>query len=275
MNKVKFIIFFFLLFNITHAQEFDLSKKFSWEQFEKNNPTIIQEFMVKNINFYLDGIYSPIEFMKKLHVVDVNNDGLDDVIFEGMNGGEPQEIYIFLNQGNSFKNVFHGQQTFNEMIFENGILKEIRLSDWDCCAGYLKRNKWIDVSHKNGELTFNEYRVFEYTDNTVLPSEYWSNPKKIKTLNDNYNMRYAPEINDTTENYITFELHLGNSVAKIPKNTEALAIAESTDSTGRIWYFVAIPPKYELRETVFYDDEEKADNYRCGWISSNFIEVIE
>ena len=40
-----------------------------------------------------------------LHVIDFNDDGLDDIVFEGSLGGEADAIMIFINTGLSFEEI--------------------------------------------------------------------------------------------------------------------------------------------------------------------------
>jgi hypothetical protein len=281
--KMKYILLVILFFSIKliFCQGINLSTEFSWSKVEKNNPALIKKFInltPQEFQYYKQNdSYAPTidDLIKDLHVLDINNDSLDDIIFDGRSGGEPREISIYLNKGSSFKNIFTDYQGITKLEFENGILNKINIKDWGCCAEFIVTNKCYEVGFQNEEFKFDQKKSFKYVEKTILPDKYWANTKKVKILNDNYNLRYSPQIDNTTEVYFDGEPSYGNTIGKLVKNSMAIAIAEFTDSTGRVWFFVAIYPEYDVKESYFYDSKDEMKSYKCGWISSRFIEIQE
>lgn len=279
--KPILIFIFFSTVNLVYCQDMNLSSEFSWSKIEKNNPSLISRFIdltPKEFEFYkLDESYSLTiqDLINDLHVVDINNDGLDDIIFDGSSGGEANEISIFINKSNSFEKIFTDYQGILSVEFDKGILNKINIKDWGCCAEFIVTTKFYDVKFRNGEFEFVQKKSFKYLENTFLPVTYWNETKKISVLNDNYNLRFSPQIDDTSEVYYVGEPTYRNKIGKLKNNTKAIAIAESTDTTGRVWFFVAIYPEFDVSESYFYNYKDEIKSYKCGWISSRFIEIQE
>ena len=221
-----------------------------------------------------DNPYTPTEddLENDLHVIDLNADGLYDIVFDGQSGGEPREISIYLNTGDNFENVLTVQQGISKMKFDNGVLSELIIRDWGCCAEILETIKVYKVEENGKFLIFKLLNKFQYIDQTKLPQDFWVESKTVKIVNIDYNIRFSPEINDTTDFYI-FGKTVGNIVGKLSKGNLVTAIAESADTTGRVWYFVIINPKIHIKESLFYDATYEEKSFKCGWISSRYVEV--
>src|SRR5690554_7127190 len=104
------LIFIFISTNfLVYSQEINLSKEFLWPENENMNSALIEKFIdltpQEFQNYRLNEPYSLTisDLTKALHIIDLNNDGLDDIIFDGLSGGEPRQISIFINNGHSFE----------------------------------------------------------------------------------------------------------------------------------------------------------------------------
>jgi hypothetical protein len=117
----------------------------------------------------------------------------------------------------------------------------------------------------------------QYLNNNIeqYPSTYFEKLIKFEVLNDNYNIRFAPVIDDTTEVWYCGEPQNGNSMGKIKSGSIGYALAEKVDSSGRVWWFVALEPDSEIIDSLYYDNDIRSDSYRLGWISSRFVKMID
>lgn len=281
MKNSFLILIFSLTISLIHSQEISLATEFSWSKIENKNPALIKQFIELTPeefpHYKLNEPYMPTirDLFNSLHVVDINGDGLDDIIFDGSNGSEAKEIAIFLNKGNSFKRIFTDYQGILRLEFENGVLNKIRIKDWGCCAAYVTTTKFYNVEYANGEFKFTQKMSFSYVDKTILPKAYWRNTKEVRILNDNYNLRFSPELDDKSEVYFEGTPTRGNTIGKVAINARAIALAESTDLTGRVWFFVAVYPEDKVKSTHFYYNPDEIKSYKCGWVSSRFVEIVE
>ena len=253
---------------------FPLTKQFEWAKLEKQDQELKTRFL-KNLpddfEFYTQyGNMSNLE--ASLHVVDFNGDGLNDIIFNGYLGGEAEYIIIFINTGQSFTKIFTEIQTFHKVVFENGKVQKMYIQDGGCCCEYLLTNKIFSVDYSSDFPKINLISQMQYLNNSVeeYPSSYFEKPIKFEVLNDKYNIRFSPVIDDTTQVWYCGEPQNGNSLGKIKSGSIGYALAEKVDSTGRIWWFVALHPNSGIYEPIYYNDED----YKLGWISSRFVKEI-
>ncbi|MDI1233462.1 MAG: hypothetical protein PSX81_04205 [bacterium] len=278
--KFTCLILIFVVFKMDAQNRYDFNHAFDWEEVEKWNPKLIEKFIQltpKEFEYYRtkEAYYPNLDSLKKvLHVVDLNGDNLDDIVFAGQTFGEPKEVSLFVNTGKSFKKVFRDLQGLLKMEFTGGILSQLNIEDWGCCADYRTFVKFYKVRLEKGELKFELQNNFQYLQNTQLPTMYSDTVKQIRILNDLYNLRTTPLVDDSTITGYEGQEVKGNVLGKIPKGAMALVLAQEVDSTGRVWYFVAILPAYVLKQTVFFDADTAPQYHKCGWISSRFVEEI-
>ncbi|MDB5274063.1 MAG: hypothetical protein JWO58_2430 [Chitinophagaceae bacterium] len=276
---MKYIIALVLLsvFHFTYGQEtYSLTPDFSWKKIEKRNPTLIEEFIKLTPTDEFDFYKEPEELVDVLHNIDLNNDKLDDIIFYGQISDDESSVVIYLNKGTAFKKVFAGKQSIMHMEFKNNVLSRLAVEDLGCCGEVIFRDQYFDVTAKpNGDLTFKLSKSFEYLDRTELPTTYWPATKIVKVNHDKYKMRSAPFIDDTSVQEDDRDTTKGNTIGLMPQDSEALAMAEATDSTGRVWYFVAVYPDYILTNTPFFEPKEGFRSFKCAWISSRFVATVK
>lgn len=277
MKCFLILIFFCNIFVSKGQNKFQLQEDFSWEEVENWNPQLIEKFIQLTPNefeyYRMNEPYYPnLDSLKKaLHVVDINGDKKEDIVFDGQTLGEPREISIFINQGKTFKKVFSDRQGILKMEFKDGSLSRLHLLDWGCCADYRSFVKFYDVKLEKGELKFKFQAKFQYIQNTNLPQLYCDTLKQIKVLNNMYNLRSMPWVDDTSSYGYEGQEVKGNVLGKLPKDAKALVLAKEFDATNRLWYFVAVLPKCDLTQTVFFEDPKEIKSYKCGWISSRFV----
>ena len=142
---------------------------------------------------------------------------------------------------------------------------------------YIGINKIFSVDYSSSLPKINAISKMEYLNNAIekYPSHYFDKPIRFEVLNNKYNIRFSPIIDDTTEVWYCGEPQNGNSLGKIKAGSIGYALAEATDSTGRIWWFVAMSPDSEIYKPIYYDKTISPDTYKLGWISSKFVKEIE
>ena len=238
---------------------FPLKNEFDWKSVEKQNDELKAKF-IKNLPKELDFYRQYYEIFPNLydleaclHIIDFNDDGLDDIIFDGLVDGEGRMIIIFINIGNSFVNIFTEYQELHKIVFKNGKVHKLYIQDGGCCCATIGINKIFNVDYSSKLPKINSISQMQYIIYyTKLPNNYFDKPIKFEVLNNKYNIRFSPIIDDTTEVYYCGEPEMGNSLGKIKLGSIGYALAEEVDATGRIWWFVAISPDAEIYESIYY-----------------------
>ena len=259
---------------------FPLNKEFDWSIVEKKNHELKTKFIESQPNefeyYRQNEDYMPAlsDLENHLHIIDFNGDGMDDVIFHGESGVEAKQVMIFINTGLSFVKIFAEYQEIHKLVFENGKAYQFYIQDGGCCCEYIGINKIYTVDYSSEFPKINLTSQLQYIDKMEYPSHYFDKPVKFEVLNDKYNIRFSPVIDDTTEVLYCGEPQNGNSLGKIKSGSTGYALAEKVDSTGRIWWYVALHPQSEIYESIYYDETFRPDTYKLGWVSSRFVKAI-
>jgi hypothetical protein len=210
-----------------------------------------------------------------LHVYDINGDGRNDLIYTGVSGGEPSEVALILNTPQGFKLVFRKFQYLLKFNVENNRITKLYIDDPGCCASYIMFNEAYDVKYQGNMPSFKLSYFTAYHYITQIPTQYFSSPIPFEVLNNGYKMRVAPEINDNTQLFMD-DMPKGNTVCELSKGTHGVALAEATDKTGRVWWFVQLDAAAKVSKDQFYDED--GINYKpgkMGWISSRFVKRLD
>lgn len=286
MKTIRLLIIFSILFNISCTTKVDLffplkkwGARYNWKSIEIKDNQLKSKLIRQNskeFTYYMEkSEFGPKmkDLMTDLHVIDLNNDNLNDIVFDGYSGGEPFEIMFFLNDGNKFRKIFTGYQGITKIEFENKILSKVYMQDWGCCTEYLISNSIYSVNSKN--LDFELLSKSKYFIDSDLPNKYFKEPIEFCVKNNNYNLRLNPYIDDNSNSHgYEGQTIKGNIIGKLQMGTDGFALGEKKDSKGRNWWFVAIPSQSKIMNSLFYDSENET-SYKLGWISSRFVEIKE
>ncbi len=257
---------------------FPLNNEFDWVSIERKNPELKREFiedLPDELAFYRQNNLSYLEDC--LHIADFNGDGLDDVLFNGFIASEREYLIVFINTGTRFAAIFTGHQKITKVILKDGKVDQLYIKDSGCCCEYIGVNRVYNVDHSATMPEITLISQMQYLNNGVekYPDHYFHKAIQFEVLNDRYNIRFSPVVDDATEVGYCGELHKGNSLGKIKSGSVGYALSETVDSTGRIWWFVALHPESEISESIYYDQTTLPDSYKLGWISSRFVREIE
>jgi hypothetical protein len=244
------------------------------DKFIKDNPKEFQAYRQNNPEIYILNLDS---LRKDLHLIDLNGDGKNDVIFEGQSGGEIKEIGVFINTGQAYKKVFSGNQEIIKMDWQKGHLANLYILNSGCCADYLEFHMIYEISYTktnipNFKQVYQSVSIYQGT----IPRTLLNNTFQFEILNDGYKIRSAPKIDDTSfqpwDTDQTNNKGSGNSFGKLIKGAKGTAIAKLVDKTGREWIYVEIEEQYLPKNDIIYI-ENKFPTRVIGWISSRFIKT--
>lgn len=208
------------------------------------------------------------------HVLDYNLDGISDLLYTGYLGSESELFYLYRGYSNHvFEPTIQLVGSLKSCSEPTGSsLLSFTIVNYDCCSGYINRIEHYVPILENNYITYKLQSKFAYLNLLDIPKTLFSKPKRFKTTAPSYNLRITPELNDTTQ---FAEDVYGNVFAKYPEFSEGLALAETIDSTGRVWWFVTMKSLSIPDWSVYYSGENSNHTpHLLGWMSSKYLEEI-
>ncbi|MCB9198203.1 MAG: hypothetical protein H6600_07080 [Flavobacteriales bacterium] len=210
------------------------------------------------------------DYYKDFHVVDLNHDLVEEIIYYGYTNGEPHAFAIFYLSDGKYKMYKEFQQYIRSIeTLPNGKIKLV-MSDPGCCASYDMSESHYLIS--DWETDPEEYVKILYTD-TDRPLGYFEEPINFM-LNTTANyLRSSPIKNDST-GYAPWNEELGNRIATFHKGDLGRAFAKSTDNEGREWWFVEIYPNQEFDFSMLSYRWIENISY-IGWMSNKHLLITD
>lgn len=209
----------------------------------------------------------------QIHAVDLNDDELADIIYQGPHMGEGSLVHIFLQTTSGFQKVFTTKQGIVTVDWQGELLDKLYVKDWGCCADPNLTNSVYQVSYSNSNPEFNLiWESVELRSFVTKPKSSFS-PKRFEITNEKYKLRANPWIDDSTSN--EFLGITGNTIGLLKQGFKGTAYAASEDETGRIWWYVLIDTEYELEDTYINYENHDFKPHILGWISSRYVNEIK
>jgi hypothetical protein len=208
------------------------------------------------------------------HFLDFNADGIRDLIYQGILGGESQYVVLLKGNGTGYEKIIEiAGKIFwtNEPSRGEGL--KFGLYNYACCGG---RNNFIEYyafktrHEKSGFILENRETFIE---ETVFPKAKFKQPVAFETINDENKLRISPGIDNETD-YWGHDEH-GNDIATYPKGSTGFALAESTDDTGQVWWFVKMTNNKGNKGMFMDGDNNTEPYYSYGWISCEYVKVLK
>lgn len=280
-NVLGVMLFLFPVFQ-TNAQNYiqQIDNTSVWKGQLKYNYGLIQRF--ENYcqkNNLLSGSIAMLnndgeKLRNYTRTVDLNNDGLKDIVYSGPSGGEPNIVYFFLQTHVGFKQVFNIMQAIEKVVWKGQLLKQVFTSDWGCCGSIQLNNCVYDVKYntQNVPIFTKVFQSIEVDEKLVKPKNYFPAPIQFNVDNEGYKLRLSPIIDKTTKYE---ELNTkGNAIATLKKGTIGKALASKVDKTGRVWWYVSIPFDNNVQNCIL-SPPDKFKTYIIGWLSSRYVTKIK
>jgi hypothetical protein len=252
----------------------NLEKEFEWEKIEiRSFDSVDLEKifpLIKNLPFRTKD--EALEHLDFFHLVDYNNDLKIDIFYNGWTGGEGTMLQIIQNTGNGFKIVQTLFGTVKDLQTNNNCISTIEVLDYSCCAGYIDHLQSWSLDQITEKYVIKS--DIAYVVGFKIPDKKFDMPIMFEIVNERYNMRTEPEIINIEPHSAPFDpIENQNISASFTTGDTGVAIAESTDSTGRIWWLVIMDNKPSTNyPTIFYEGNNDIFDYKTlGWISSRYI----
>ncbi len=292
MRIILTIAFLIVVINLNYSQDFlrffdsyNQNYNYNWRGIDNKQTLDFKDKFVdyarrndllKNEFIYYDANPRQGSVRNNLHVVDINGDNQEDVIYSGSSGGEPNVVKFFIQSDSDFKLVFSVYQGIVKVFWEKERIKEILTHDWGCCAEYRLINTSYNVSYVDDNPKFEKnYQSIEY-QYMEKPLEFFEKPIKFIVDNEKYKLRAYPIIDDTSMINSDFnENRMGNTIGVLTRGTKGKAYGKRIDETGRVWWYVEVDNEFEVQENVLYMSDLKFPTHVIGWISSRYVTQIE
>lgn len=235
-------------------------------------------------DYDLDG-----ERASDFHFLDFSGDGVDDVIYDGLvfmrndagqvGSGEGTHIKLYQVMGGRAVEVMEHHGSI-QRIWKGraGQPVSFRTFHPGCCGEVHWQIDYFRPVVRGDTVRFEPYHHVLGREEMQMPTRFLPAPKRFVVNNDNYVLRASPKILDavkTGDAHPSWEGH-GNAVAEYGRGARGTALAEETDSTGRVWWFVrmdgATPPTAAQVDAPWVGDRPVPAD-RLGWMSSRFVTV--
>ena len=256
----------------------DHYQEFRWDQVEMTrDEKFIEQFIDKNKSSFPQFFLNPDTFdeedlIKSLHLIDMNGDGLRDLVFNGFSGGEADYVQFFLNKEDTFLLVFEDMQSITSIKQHKGKVIKFSVDDPGCCGALLLFEKDYTIDYKNDTFIINKVRQSVLFHDTQKPSQFFDQPEEFYIGKDTLYLRNSPaSINEPFDSFLE---QYGNIIATYRKGDRGRAIASHIDTSGKKWLFVIMFPESEPLQSIFHNINE-FPTFTKGWINSEGIDSIE
>lgn len=220
------------------------------------------------------------------HFIDFSGDGVEDVIYDGAwyerneNGFgalEGSRIKLFqMMDGRAVKVMEHHGSMQRIWKGRAGEPVSFRTLHHGCCSDPEWSIAYFRPLLRGDTVRYEPYHHVLGRAQLQMPARFLSAPRRFTVSNDGYALRDSAGIvapASEWEMWYRWEGH-GNSMAEYGRGARGIALAEQTDSTGRVWWFVRMdgrtPPTAAQVDEPWHDDHPvRAD--RLGWMSSRFL----
>ncbi|WP_422358746.1 hypothetical protein [Reichenbachiella sp.] len=273
---MKSIITFFLIFPSlsTIAQESLNPSGFgAWGEVEINVSSETKNALLEQlVKQYGEGIMTMNGHEvhpNSYHVIDLNSDGQLDLAYSG-EYLEDRGALIYLNKGSEFErsDLIAGEVVrIAKTSLSNSF--EIKSHLRPCCAGEV-HTLYVYLAYVTSTIKLVNLSIINFMEETSESSNSIKSTR-FTTVNPEYKLRATPEINPDFNSWMgTFD---GNTCAIYPKGSRGVAVAESTDETGRVWWFVIMDNNIAPIKSLMYFGDKPMMSKSMGWMSSRFVEV--
>jgi len=216
--------------------------------------------------------------IRSLHAIDLNNDGIDEIIFAGQSDEEGNRVDIFKKEKTSYARIFSERQNLTDFMLSQGQLY-LYISDPGCCAEYSTILKIFKTDLSLSNNSFRQIYQSQVINETKMPDSIFGKPIRFRVSIADCKVRLEPKFDDTSKKFYDDMNEFkpsGNIVAKLPNNTSGHALGYLRDQAGTNWWFVEIDENVRLKN-VKYDRTDQTQKFPTrirGWINSKNLQKL-
>lgn len=213
------------------------------------------------------------------HIVDYNNDGHWDIVYDGLlNPSDGRQVIFFRGVCHDWCGYYeldiHLFGDLEYVILNSGNQFEFKITDHpDCDRNSVIEEKFV-IKNKFDSCTF---ELIEKTARLVWTKvpEVFDHATKFEVQNEHYKLRTHPVFEDRSVNSPFVQNVLGNVVAEYPKGSKGVMLAEKKDVFGRMWWYVLMDNETNPESDLINqgrNTQEQAKYY--GWMSAKYLRIL-
>ncbi|QSE98675.1 hypothetical protein [Fulvivirga lutea] len=260
------VIILFALYSNAQHYRINSAEKYTvpWNQIEIDQSDRSIE-SVSKLNSQLESFYS--NFPHLFHLVNLNNDDKPDLLFYWPENSNEPIFELFINQGTRLKNVLDKRGSIIDVQLKkikgqfNVSLNEVAYSE----PPFLNRHHIIEINPFKSDSAIVSKTVL-FFGGTEIPNEFPLR-QNFEVTQPKYRLRLTPEISNE------------NVICELTTGDKGMALAQKTDSTGRVWYYAMIDNNIPKNTNEFYyidsNSPEGLAQKMYGWISSRYLKIKE
>jgi hypothetical protein len=253
---------------------------FQWSAVEsERDEAVFDRFLKTNSIYFTAYKRKPLNsdsLRNSLHLVDINSDDRDDIVFDGQGNEEGRAIRIFINTGKSYKQALSTEQGIVKMDWLNGKLSRLYVEDWSCCGDYQRTLKIYSVTYgKTNTPVFKQFYQALTVNGAVLPDSVLQRTYRVTVTEAGERIRTAPVEDDTSFQRwnIGQRRGSGNSFDRLPRGVKGTVTGYAKDSSGVEWLYVELDAPYRPRTYIMYLDN-KFPSKMIGWVRGEAVRKI-
>ncbi|MCT4646858.1 MAG: hypothetical protein N4A74_17850 [Carboxylicivirga sp.] len=267
-SQLILILFLIPIYIFAQDKKVDLS---GFEKIDLEEKYRLMNKLKSEFAFYSENDDWPENYSSEFHFIDLDNDSDYDLIYDGWSGSEPMMVNIFLNRNGDFRLILRQFISIDEIEIIENTLQRMVIHNPGCCGAIMEHWYTYNFISTPDNIKPMLHDHFTYHCATTKPEKLWDNTVKFKVINSVYTLRITPEIDN--EEYYYPDDSKGNQLKSYTTGDSGIALAEQKDSTGRIWWYVAMDNKE--KRNVETDEPDFFPPKYVGWMSSKFLEEIK
>lgn len=288
-----FLLFAFICSNVYSQIKFktytSATDTFYWKRYEhvlkpakeglrkftvKNSAGAIRAFLANPPEAFRDILSDSLRMhpensmQKYLFPVDLNNDQLPDIIFNGSGRNKTEMVKIFLNRRDSFELVFEDYRYVSELRKGKTGFTGLTIGDPGEKGDFLYVERTYSLQPEKARLDFirgKQTVVYKYTQR---PGKYLSKTVPFRAANDTILVRACEGFIDAP--YDPKLKTFGNIICGYTEVITGNILAIDKDQAGHNWYFVEIFPDVKPQKSIFHD-LDKYPLFITGWVDADDV----
>ncbi|MDD4051362.1 MAG: hypothetical protein PHR28_05620 [candidate division Zixibacteria bacterium] len=249
-----------------------------WTKYESNAVDTVKTAIMKQMEAEQITVNDPSDqILERTHLMDIDADGIDDIIFNGFTGsGAESEIILICRRTE------RGLQT--ALKAWGRITGIYRISPWGpvgfrvfaygCCGA---TDDYVEDYYSSLYCGMIKYQLASrilIERQTPLPRSFYLKGKPFQIPRDGGKLRYGPVVDDEVMEDEDHRIAHGNVLVDYSISAAGIVLGEEVDSLGMMWEFVLMnsdaKPTWE-----FYTDHRGGNSEErariVGWIEAPYL----